>query len=70
LYLPTITFGRAGIEALRNNGFEIGAVFTHQDNPNENIWFGSVAELAGEYNIPVSPRKASTTRSGSTASGR
>ena len=45
--------GRAGIEALRNNGFEIEAVFTHQDNPNENIWFGSVAELAGECDIPV-----------------
>ena len=45
--------GRAGIEALLQNGFEISAVFTHQDNPNENIWFGSVAELAGEYNIPV-----------------
>lgn len=45
--------GRAGIEALRRNGFEISAVFTHRDNPNENIWFGSVAELAGEYGIPV-----------------
>src|SRR5574344_1426713 len=45
--------GRAGIEALRRNGFEISAVFTHKDNPNENIWFGSVAELAGEYGIPV-----------------
>ena len=45
--------GRAGIEALRKNGFEISAVFTHQDNPDENIWFGSVAELAGEYDIPV-----------------
>ena len=33
--------GRAGIEALRKNGFEISAVFTHQDNPDENIWFGS-----------------------------
>ena len=45
--------GRAGIEALRRNGFEISAVFTHRDNPAENIWFGSVAELAGEYGIPV-----------------
>ncbi|MBQ8753958.1 MAG: bifunctional UDP-4-amino-4-deoxy-L-arabinose formyltransferase/UDP-glucuronic acid oxidase ArnA [Lentisphaeria bacterium] len=45
--------GRAGIEALRRNGFEISAVFTHKDNANENIWFGSVAELAGEYGIPV-----------------
>ena len=45
--------GRAGIEALRRNGFEISAVFTHKDNADENIWFGSVAELAGEYGIPV-----------------
>ncbi len=45
--------GRAGIEALIRNGFEISAVFTHRDNPNENIWFGSVAELAGERGIPV-----------------
>ena len=39
--------GRAGIEALIRNGFEISAIFTHRDNPGENIWFGSVAELAG-----------------------
>ncbi|MDD3885288.1 MAG: formyltransferase family protein, partial [Victivallaceae bacterium] len=45
--------GRAGIEALRRNGFEISAVFTHRDDPAENIWFGSVAELAGELGIPV-----------------
>ena len=45
--------GRTGIEVLRRNGFEISAVFTHKDNANENIWFGSVAELAGEYGIPV-----------------
>ncbi len=45
--------GRAGIEALRQNGYEISAVFTHKDNSNENIWFGSVAELAGELGIPV-----------------
>ena len=45
--------GRAGIEALLRNGFEISAVFTHRDNPDENIWFGSVAELAGEHGIPV-----------------
>ena len=45
--------GRAGIEALIRNGFEISAIFTHRDNPGENIWFGSVAELAGELGIPV-----------------
>ena len=45
--------GCAGIEALRRAGFEISAVFTHKDNPSENIWFDSVAELAGNYGIPV-----------------
>ncbi len=45
--------GRIGIEALLDNGFEIQAVFTHRDNPGENIWFGSVAELAAERRIPV-----------------
>ena len=35
------------------NGFEIAAVFTHKDNPNENIWFDSVAELACAEGLPV-----------------
>jgi len=45
--------GCAGIEALLRNGFEIAAVFTHKDSPNENIWFNSVAELAASRGIPV-----------------
>jgi UDP-4-amino-4-deoxy-L-arabinose formyltransferase/UDP-glucuronic acid dehydrogenase (UDP-4-keto-hexauronic acid decarboxylating) len=45
--------GCAGIEALLRNGFEIGAVFTHKDDPNEVIWFNSVAELAASKGIPV-----------------
>ncbi|MCJ7684445.1 MAG: bifunctional UDP-4-amino-4-deoxy-L-arabinose formyltransferase/UDP-glucuronic acid oxidase ArnA [Desulfobacteraceae bacterium] len=47
------TIGCRSIEALLRNGFEIAAVFTHQDDPNENIWFESVAELAASRNIPV-----------------
>ena len=47
------TIGCRGIEALLRNGFEIAAVFTHQDDPDENIWFESVAELAASRNIPV-----------------
>lgn len=31
----------------------IVAVFTHQDDPNEEIWFHSVYDLAKEYNLPV-----------------
>ena len=45
--------GCASIEALLRNGFEILAVFTHKDNPVENIWFDSVAELAASQDIPV-----------------
>jgi UDP-4-amino-4-deoxy-L-arabinose formyltransferase/UDP-glucuronic acid dehydrogenase (UDP-4-keto-hexauronic acid decarboxylating) len=45
--------GCAGIKALIKNGFEVAAVFTHKDNPNENIWFDSVAELACAEGLPV-----------------
>ena len=45
--------GCAGIEALLDAGFEISAVFTHRDNPSENIWFDSVAECASRHNIPA-----------------
>ncbi len=45
--------GCAGIDALLRHGFEIAAVFTHKDDPQENLWFGSVAELAAARNIPV-----------------
>jgi len=45
--------GCTGIEALLSQGIEIAAVFTHKDNPSEDIWFDSVAELAGANDIPV-----------------
>ena len=45
--------GCAGVEALLKNGYEIAAIFTHKDNPQENIWFDSVAELGCRYGIPV-----------------
>ena len=45
--------GCTGIKALLRNGFDIAAVFTHKDDPKENIWFDSVAELAARENIPV-----------------
>jgi methionyl-tRNA formyltransferase len=31
----------------------VALVVTHRDNPNENIWFESVAELAALHGIPV-----------------
>jgi UDP-4-amino-4-deoxy-L-arabinose formyltransferase/UDP-glucuronic acid dehydrogenase (UDP-4-keto-hexauronic acid decarboxylating) len=45
--------GCTGIKALLKHGFEIVSVFTHRDNPQETIWFDSVAELASEHRIPV-----------------
>ncbi len=53
LVLAYHNIGCAGIEALLKNGFEIAAVFTHNDDLQENIWFRSVAELAATENIPV-----------------
>ena len=46
-------FGCVGIEGLLRNGFEIAAVFTHKDDPFENVWFQSVAEVAAAHDIPV-----------------
>jgi UDP-4-amino-4-deoxy-L-arabinose formyltransferase/UDP-glucuronic acid dehydrogenase (UDP-4-keto-hexauronic acid decarboxylating) len=45
--------GCAGIEALLRHGIDIAAVFTHKDDPRENVWFGSVAEFAALRGIPV-----------------
>ena len=45
--------GCVGIKALLKHSFEIVAVFTHRDNPQETIWFDSVAQLASEHRIPV-----------------
>ena len=45
--------GCAGIEALRAAGYEIAAVFTHPDDPSENRFFGSVAQLCARHGIPV-----------------
>jgi len=47
------TMGCVGIEALIRNGFEIPAVFTHPDDPEEDLWFRPVAELAAWLSIPV-----------------
>ena len=45
--------GCVGVEALIEAGFDIAAIFTHLDNPSENHFYGSVAHLAAEHNIPV-----------------
>ena len=45
--------GCTGISALLEQGFDIQAVFTHQDDPNENLWFESVAEMAAAHNFQI-----------------
>ena len=40
------------LKALLNAGIQVDLVITHQDDPNENVWFGSVAKLCTEKNIP------------------
>lgn len=45
--------GCAGIEALLDAGIEIAAVFTHADDPKENIFYGSVAQLCARKGIAV-----------------
>ncbi|MEA3507342.1 MAG: formyltransferase [Synergistota bacterium] len=41
------------LRALVNSGANIKAVFTYNDSKTENVWFGSVANLAEENRIPV-----------------
>jgi methionyl-tRNA formyltransferase len=41
------------IDLCRQLGDDIVAVVTHEDNPQEEIWFKSVAELARAHNLPV-----------------
>ncbi|WP_323160492.1 bifunctional UDP-4-amino-4-deoxy-L-arabinose formyltransferase/UDP-glucuronic acid oxidase ArnA [Pseudomonas fluorescens] len=45
--------GCAGIEALLNSGYDIAAVFTHADDPKENTFYASVAQLCASKGIPV-----------------
>jgi UDP-4-amino-4-deoxy-L-arabinose formyltransferase/UDP-glucuronic acid dehydrogenase (UDP-4-keto-hexauronic acid decarboxylating) len=45
--------GCAGIQALLDAGIEIAAVFTHADDPSENTFYGSVAQLCARQGIAV-----------------
>jgi methionyl-tRNA formyltransferase len=44
--------GVSCLKALLNAGIQIDLVVTHQDDPNENVWFSSVAKLCSEKNLP------------------
>ncbi len=45
--------GCIALKVLRELNVSVPAVFTHRDNPDENRWFDSPGELAGEMDIPV-----------------
>lgn len=45
--------GVHSIQVLLARGIQIELVVTHADNPNETIWFASVAALCAEYAIPT-----------------
>ena len=47
------TIGVRCLEVLLDHGVEVPLVVTHQDNPQENIWFESVADLARSRGIPL-----------------
>ena len=45
--------GVRGLAVLLALGVDVRLVVTHRDDPDENIWFGSVAELAARNDIAV-----------------
>jgi UDP-4-amino-4-deoxy-L-arabinose formyltransferase/UDP-glucuronic acid dehydrogenase (UDP-4-keto-hexauronic acid decarboxylating) len=46
--------GVVGLTALARHGFELAAVYSHHDDPGEEIWFQSVEDWCQEHNVPVS----------------
>ena len=49
--------GAACLEELVKNGANVAHVYTHDDDPDETIWFRSVREIAERAGIPVSAPK-------------
>ncbi|MGO9138984.1 MAG: formyltransferase [Syntrophales bacterium] len=45
--------GICGLEALKKAGFDIAAIFSHEDDPEEKCWFDSVVEWSDKNNIEV-----------------
>lgn len=53
--------GMRGLAVLLSLGVEVPLVVTHQDHPDENIWFGSVQRLAEIHGIPtITPKDPNT----------
>jgi methionyl-tRNA formyltransferase len=50
------------LKVLLAHDVDVALVVTHEDNPNERIWFASVAETADRYGIPfITPDNPNTT---------
>jgi methionyl-tRNA formyltransferase len=47
------TMGCVGFDALARHGFEVAAVFTHADDPHEEIWWSSLADRARARGVAV-----------------
>jgi methionyl-tRNA formyltransferase len=45
--------GHECLDLLLERGLNVVALITHEDNPNENIWFKTPAMAAREHGIPV-----------------
>lgn len=45
--------GHACLDFLLRRGERIEALFTHEDAPGEELWFGSCATLAADHGVPV-----------------
>jgi methionyl-tRNA formyltransferase len=45
--------GYVCLRELLRAGATVSAVITHEDDPNETVWFRSVAHLAAEHGLPV-----------------
>ena len=45
--------GAVSLQALLDLGVHVPLVVTHEDAPDERIWFGSVREIARRFGVPV-----------------
>ena len=45
--------GCRGLRVLHRLGVPVAAVYTHEDDPQENTWFGSVRATCAELRLPV-----------------
>ena len=45
--------GYVCLQAILRAGAEVSAVFTHDDDPDETVWFRSVRQLAEAHQVPV-----------------